>query len=137
MKRIVLTVAAIAAALPAVAETPQQMLSAYTAEAAREQPKFAPSADRGRQFYVEKRSAAEKMPNCATCHTEEPTAGGKHVITGKSIEPIAPVAGSARFTDAAKTEKWFRRNCKEVVGRECTAAEKADMLRFMMTKAGA
>ena len=24
-----------------------------------------------------------------------------------------------RFADAAKTEKWFRRNCNDVVGREC------------------
>ncbi|HEX8989493.1 MAG TPA: DUF1924 domain-containing protein [Rhodocyclaceae bacterium] len=135
MKRL-LTLAAVVAAPLAFAETPQQMLAGYAAEAAREQPKFAPSAERGRQFYLEKRSAAEKMPNCATCHTDDPTTGGKHVITGKPIEAIAPVAGSSRFTEPTKTEKWFRRNCKEVVGRECTAAEKADLLRFLMTRAG-
>lgn len=137
MKRTLLATLALAVALPAFAETPQQMLTGYAAEAARANPGFAPSAERGRQFYLEKRSAAEKMPSCATCHTDEPTTAGKHVITSKSIEPIAPVAASARFTDTAKTEKWFRRNCKEVVGRECTAAEKADMLRFLLTKAGA
>lgn len=27
-------------------------------------------------------------------------------------------------------EKWFRRNCTEVVGRECSAAEKADFIVF-------
>ena len=133
MKRIVLPFLAVMA-LPAFAETPQQMLANYAAEAGHG---FVPSAERGRQFYLEKRSAAEKMPNCASCHTDDVTAAGKHVITGKAIEPIAPGAGSVRFTDAAKTEKWFRRNCKEVVGRECTAAEKADLLRFLLTKAGA
>ncbi|MBZ0131275.1 MAG: DUF1924 domain-containing protein [Rhodocyclaceae bacterium] len=35
-----------------------------------------------------------------------------------------PRAEAARFTDAAKIEKWFRRNCSEVVGHECTAAER-------------
>lgn len=136
MKRIALFSLALATCLPALAETPQQMLAGYAADAARERPGFSPSAERGRQFYVERHSAAEKMPNCATCHTEDVTATGKHVITSKAIEPIAPVAASARFTDAAKTEKWFRRNCKEVVGRECTPAEKADLLRFLLTKAG-
>ncbi|HEX8961775.1 MAG TPA: DUF1924 domain-containing protein [Rhodocyclaceae bacterium] len=133
MKKIVVPSLLLALALPAAAETPQQMLAGYAAEAGHG---FAPSPERGRQFFIEKRSAAEKMPSCATCHTEDPAAVGKHVITGKSIEALAPVAGSARFTDAAKTEKWFRRNCKEVVGRECTPAEKADLLRFLMTKAG-
>lgn len=137
MKRTFLSFLTIALALPAFAGAPQQMLAGYAGEAAREQPGFSPSAERGRQFYLERRTAAEKMPNCATCHTDDPAAAGKHVITSKSIEPIAPVAGSARFTDTAKTEKWFRRNCKEVVGRECTAAEKADVLRFLLTKAGA
>lgn len=134
MKRSILSLLACTLALPALAETPQQMLASYAAEAGRG---FVPSAERGRQFYLEKRSAAEKMPNCATCHTDDPVAAGKHVITGKAIEAMAPVAGSARFTDAAKTEKWFRRNCKEVVGRECAPAEKADLLRFLLTKAGA
>lgn len=137
MQRILVSFLTLAVALPAFAEAPQQMLANYSADASREQHGFAPSAERGRQFYLEKRSAAEKMPSCATCHTEDPAAPGKHVITGKSIEPLAPVAGSARFSDSAKSEKWFRRNCKEVVGRECSAAEKADLLRYLLTKAGA
>lgn len=136
MKRSLFILMSFSVTLPAFAEAPQQMLASYAAEAAREQPGFAASAERGRRFYLERRTATEKMPNCATCHTEEPVGAGKHVITGKAIEPIAPVAGSARFTDAAKTEKWFHRNCKEVVGRDCTAAEKADLLRFLMTRAG-
>jgi hypothetical protein len=37
-----------------------------------------------------------------------------------------------RFTDTAKVDKWFRRNCKDVASRECTAAEKADMLAWLL-----
>ncbi|MDD5295916.1 MAG: DUF1924 domain-containing protein [Rhodocyclaceae bacterium] len=135
MKRIVLL--SLTVALPALAETPAQLLNGYVTEAAKAQPGFAPSAERGRQFYVERRSTSDKMPSCSTCHTDEPVAAGKHVITNKRIEPIAPIAGSKRFTEPAKTEKWFHRNCKEVVGRDCTAGEKADLLRFLLTKSGA
>ena len=133
MRRILVSFLTFAAALPAFAAAPRQMLSTYSAEAARERRGFSPSGERDRQFYLEKRSAAEKMPNCATCHIEDPTAAGKHVIAGKAIEPIAPVADSARFTDAAKTEKWFRRNCKDVLSRACSAEEKGDVLAYLLT----
>lgn len=53
------------------------------------------------------------------------------MVTGKSIKPLAPQAENARFTDAAKAEKWFRRNCTEVLGRECSAAEKADFVSYL------
>ena len=46
---------------------------------------------------------------------------------------MAPAVNAERFTDLAKTEKWFRRNCKDVVGRECQANEKADVLAWLMT----
>ena len=62
-----------------------------------------------------------------------PAAEGQHASTGKHIAPLAPAANPQRFTDAAKTEKWFRRNCKEVVGRECTAGEKADVLAWLLS----
>lgn len=121
----------LAAALPARAETPQQLIAAYAAEAARAAPGFAPSAQRGRELYLRKFAVSAKMPNCAACHTDNPAAEGSHVITGKPIKPLAPVANPARVTSAAKLEKWFGRNCSEVVGRECSAAEKADFLQFI------
>jgi len=122
---------------PVRAETPQQILSAYTAEAARQTANYKPSPDRGRQFFTQHRSTHEKMPNCAACHGDNPTTAGRHVITNKTLEPLAPVSGSERFTSATKVEKWFRRNCGEVVGRECTAAEKADFLRYLLSTVGA
>ena len=36
-----------------------------------------------------------------------------------------------RFTDAAKVEKWFGRNCNTVLGRECTALEKGDFITYL------
>jgi len=29
-------------------------------------------------------------------------------------------------------EKWFKRNCKDVLARECTAQEKADFVAFLI-----
>ena len=46
---------------------------------------------------------------------------------------MAPAANPERFTDAAKSAKWFRRNCNDVLGRECTSAEKADVLAWLVT----
>ncbi|MEA3244387.1 MAG: DUF1924 domain-containing protein, partial [Pseudomonadota bacterium] len=33
--------------------------------------------------------------------------------------------------DGKKIEKWFKRNCKWTLGRECTAQEKADFLAYI------
>jgi len=119
------------AALPAAADTPQQLIAGYAAQAANSQPGFVPSAERGRQLYMNRFSLADKMPNRAACHTEKPVAPGTHAITGKAIQPLAPTANPERLTSSSKVEKWFKRNCSEVVGRECTAAEKADFLQFL------
>jgi hypothetical protein len=54
-------------------------------------------------------------------------------MTGKAIQPLAPVANAARLTDTAKVDKWFRRNCKDVLGRECTAAEKGDVIAYLIS----
>jgi hypothetical protein len=29
-------------------------------------------------------------------------------------------------------EKWFTRNCRDVLGRECTPAEKADIMAWLI-----
>jgi hypothetical protein len=55
------------------------------------------------------------------------------VRTGKSIAPLAPAVNPERFADAATAEKWFRRNCNDVVGRECTPQEKGDVLTWLIS----
>ena len=69
--------------------------------------------------------------SCASCHGNPPTQASKHASTGKSIAALAPKANPDRFTDSIKVEKWFRRNCKDVFNRECTALEKADVLAYV------
>ncbi len=69
--------------------------------------------------------------SCATCHTDDLTRPGQHAKTGKPIEPMAPSVNPERLTDQAKVEKWLRRNCRWTLGRECTAAEKADFLAYI------
>ena len=68
---------------------------------------------------------------CATCHGEDLRQAGKHATTQKPIEPMAPSANATRYTDAAKVEKWFLRNCKWTWGRECSAQEKGDLLQYL------
>jgi hypothetical protein len=86
--------------------------------------------DRGQQLFTTRHG---RDWSCASCHGAVPTQAGKHASTGKPIGPMAPAFNPERFTDAAKTEKWFRRNCNDVIGRECTAAEKADVLSWLLT----
>lgn len=130
MKKL-LSLALFAASAMAGAETPRQLADGYTAEAARQAPGFTPSVRRGAEFYARRFAISEKMPACTACHTDAPVQPGRHAVTGKDIKPLAPRIEAARFTDPAKVEKWFRRNCSEVVGRECSAAEKADFILFL------
>ena len=118
---------AIGAALgpPAHAASAAELQAAYTAQAA------APAnVERGQQLFTTRHG---REWSCSSCHGAVPVAGGRHAATGKDIAPLAPAANPMRFSDAQKTEKWFRRNCKDVLGRECTAGEKADVLAWLMT----
>ena len=110
---------------PAQAGTAAEQLAGYSAQAG-----AAASPARGQQFF---NSLHGRTWSCASCHGSSPTAAGRHASTGKSIAPLAPAFQPDRFTDSAKTEKWFRRNCNDVVGRECSAGEKADVLAWLLT----
>ena len=115
-----------AALAPTVhAATPAQLLSDYS-----EQAGSVAVPDRGRQLFTTRHG---REWSCASCHGAVPTRAGKHAATGKPIGPLAPAFTPERFTDPAKADKWFRRNCNDVVGRDCTAAEKADVLSWLLT----
>jgi hypothetical protein len=107
------------------AVTPAEQLAGYSAQAG-----SAAQPVRGQDFFTTKHG---KDWSCSSCHGATPTGEGKHASTGKVISPLAPAFNPDRFTDSAKTEKWFRRNCNDVVGRECTASEKADLLSWLLT----
>jgi hypothetical protein len=70
--------------------------------------------------------------SCATCHTADPRNQGK-TRANKVIEPMAPNVNPKRFTDRAKVEKWFGRNCRDVLERACTAQEKGDYVAYMLS----
>jgi len=130
-KKIGITLLFLLSASPVFAETPASLLSGYAAEAAKATPGFTPSAQRGKAFFGKEWGVSQKMSNCTVCHGKNVKADGKHVVTDKRIAPLSPAANPERFTSAKKVEKWFKRNCTEVVGRECTAAEKADFVQFV------
>jgi hypothetical protein len=109
----------------AMAADAQQMQQAYEKQAGQ-----AASGQRGQVFFTKTHGGDW---SCATCHTAKPTVTGKHTITGRPIDPLAPSANKDRFTNERQTEKWFRRNCKDVLQRECTAIEKADVIAFLRT----
>jgi hypothetical protein len=104
--------------------SPAQQLERFSAQAA------APGqAERGRVFFTSRQGGEW---SCASCHGSPPTKPGKHASTGKSIDPMAPAVNPSVFTDTAKVDKWFRRNCKDVLQRECSAGEKADVLAYLI-----
>ena len=103
--------------------TAAQQLSYWSAQAG-----SAGNADRGKTFFSSRHGGEW---SCASCHGTPPTTQGKHASTGKSIAPLAPAFNPKAFTDTAKVDKWFRRNCNDVVARECSATEKADVLAYL------
>ncbi len=120
-----------AAPLLASAQTAgHPLLEQYRAAARQENVGFKDfSATAGKTLYQTKHGELA----CASCHTDSPRGAGRHVKTNKDIAPLSPAVNAKRFTDAANAEKWFKRNCNDVLGRACTAQEKGDFLSYVLT----
>ncbi|MFA7280752.1 MAG: DUF1924 domain-containing protein [Sterolibacterium sp.] len=113
----------------------QDILRGYENEARQANAGFKPNAARGEAFFRSEHASIKGDGNklsCAGCHTSDPRQSGM-TRAHKRIEPLAPAANPARFSDAAKVEKWFGRNCQDVLERACTAAEKADLIQWLST----
>lgn len=104
--------------------TPQAQLDYWSTQAG-----ASGNSQRGQAFFS--RTHGREW-SCASCHGQLPTRDGEHASTGKRIAPLAPVANPKAFTDAARVDKWFRRNCRDVLDRECTPTEKADVLAWLL-----
>lgn len=103
----------------------------YRAAALQENPAFKEfSAIAGRKLYTTKVGELA----CASCHTDSPMMEGRHVKTNKVILPMAPSANPRRISDAANVEKWFKRNCNDVLKRSCTAQEKGDFIAYLLSR---
>ena len=111
------------------------ILAALAAEAKKADPAFAGfSAERGQAFWTATHPGGKPdTPSCTTCHTVDPTKAGQTRV-GKAIDPMAVSATPDRFSDPEKVAKWFQRNCNSVLGRDCTAIEKGDVITYLSSK---
>ena len=90
------------------------------------------SAQRGETLFRTKWTGGDpRTSSCTACHTADPRQSGQNAKTGRPIEPVAVSANPRRFTDPAIVEKQFTRDCRNVLGRECTPLEKGDYITFM------
>jgi Domain of unknown function (DUF1924) len=128
---VVLIAWALTARRDASAASPPDIQRALEAEARQSTQGFTEfSVQRGEQFFNARHG---REWSCATCHTSDPREPGRHATTGKPIAPLAPAANPDRFTNPARVEKWFGRNCNDVLGRTCTATEKGDVLTWLLS----
>lgn len=134
MKRLILaSLGALLIAGPALANPERQaILNQFATQAKQQDPAFKGfSADKGQALFMAKHVGGKpETPSCTTCHTQDPKGTGQ-TKAGKEIKPMAVSRNPARFTDPAEVEKWFGRNCNQVLGRDCTAGEKGDVITFM------
>lgn len=117
------------AAVPLAAGAADSLQAGYARQARQDVPGFSGfSAARGQRFFSSRHG---NDWSCSTCHTRDPRQPGRHAVTGRVLAPLAPAANPRRLRDPAKVEKWFRRNCSDVLGRECTALEKGDVIAWL------
>jgi hypothetical protein len=127
---IVFVTAAMSISTSGIAGPREDLLAQYAAAA--KSSGF--SAERGQTLHTRNFNGGKPItPACTSCHGSDARAAGRTPI-GKSIEAVAVSVTPSRYTDPAKVEKWFRRNCTEVLGRECTPQEKGDWLTFAMAQ---
>lgn len=90
------------------------------------------SASRGETLWKQPITQQGETMACTRCHGNDLRQPGEHYKTHKPIQPMAASANTKRYNDVKKIEKWFKRNCKDTWGRECTAQEKGDILVYLL-----
>jgi cytochrome c peroxidase len=123
------------ASVPAQADvaSAQKLADKYAAIAKTINPSAKPSAEAGRAFFTRKILVSGKEISCSSCHTDNPAKQGKHIKDGKPIKPLTPTVNPKRFSDLDKVEVNFEKHCLEVLGKDCTAQEKADYITYLLT----
>jgi len=97
-----------------------------------EQPSLTKGKQLWQQKFIGKKPYTER--SCTSCHGVNVAIMGKHIKTNKQIKPMALSSNSQRFTKKAKVDKWFLRNCKWTMGRECTQQEKSDITAYLKSQ---
>jgi len=105
-----------------------QLLTEYAAQGASN-----PDADLGQLLWSKTFKGDQRFPDrsCTSCHTSNLKQAGKHIKTKKSIDAMAASVNPERLTNIREIRKWFKRNCKWTIGRECTVSEKANLLAYL------
>lgn len=110
------------------------ILADYAARARAADPGFAGfSVQRGEALFRGSFTGGDvRTPSCMSCHTADPRQPGRNAKTGRPIDPVAVSVDPRRYTDAGQVDKHFTRDCKSVLGRDCTMQERGDYITFMM-----
>lgn len=111
----------------------EDQLTQYASAAKAANPAFGGfSAERGKTLHNQNFTGGKPdTPACTSCHGKDTRSAGR-APSGKAIDAMALSTSPTRYTDPVKVEKWFKRNCTEVLGRVCTDQEKGDWLTFML-----
>ena len=114
----------------------EKLVLIYTAQAKSANPEYTgPTVADGKFFFNRKVKLGNgKEMACASCHTTNPADNGKHAATGKVIKPLSPVVNEKRFADFEKVEAKFTQHCVDIIGSDCTAAEKASYITYVLTE---
>jgi len=123
-----------AAGTALAADARQALLDGYAAQARQDNPQFTGfDAGRGKALYFGPHTGGNPDLNaCAVCHTKDPRKWGTNAESKREIEPMAVSTNPERYLKERKVEKRFKRDCDEVLGRQCTAQEKGDFITFLM-----
>ncbi|MDI1308970.1 MAG: DUF1924 domain-containing protein [Methylotenera sp.] len=114
----------------------KKLVLIYHTQAIAENKDFAgPSAEEGKAFFNNKVKTVDgKETACASCHTANPADKGKNIVTGKAIQPLSPAVNTKRFSDFDKVEAKFSQHCFDILGEDCTAAQKANYITYVLTE---
>jgi len=114
----------------------EKLVLIYNTQAKGANPAYAgASAEEGKIFFNNKvKTKSGKEMACASCHTANPADSGKHALTRKTIKPLSPAVNAKRFADFEKVEAKFTQHCVEIIGNDCTAAEKANYISYVLTE---
>jgi hypothetical protein len=136
---------------------PDDFLLKYELDSRRDDPAFAGfSLERGKELYFSRHRMADGSDlSCASCHHQDPRreqfahhdpipCRACHGIVEsnnydpipkikRQLLPISPLANADRFTNEWQVERWFGKNCRLLLQRECTSLEKGDFLFWLMS----
>ncbi len=114
----------------------EKLVVIYNTQAKAANPEYAgPTVADGKFFFNRKVKLGNgKEMSCSSCHTANPADNGKHVVTHKTIKPLSPAVNPKRFADFEKVEAKFTQHCVDIIGSDCTAAEKANYITYVLTE---